>query len=85
MSRQNANAASRKRPDSSAPDVLEAAGFLPVTSKLPAPHEAVEVTGEYVPPGTGYPKAALRPVAGEMQWSSTEWRGMVAITHWRPL
>lgn len=59
-------------------------GFIEGTTRLPDIGQVVEVRGEYVAPGTGYPKSSLRVLPAGVRWSSTEWRGMVGVTHWRP-
>lgn len=58
-----------------------------VTDKLPAEGEMVEVRGDYTPDTFTYPKAYLRDYEGngKLSWSSTEWRGSVAIREWRKL
>lgn len=42
----------------------------------------VRVHGDYIAQGTGNPIAHLRRCRKGVEWSSNEWRGMVAITHW---
>jgi hypothetical protein len=59
--------------------------FIDVTKEMPPEGLMVEVRGDYTPDNHSYPRAYLRDYHGNgnLEWSSTEWRGTVAIRQWR--
>lgn len=57
-------------------------GWIDASIRMPEQGVMVYVDGLYIAPRTGNPKACRRLLFGSMVWSSTEWRGMVGITHW---
>lgn len=70
------------------------ARWVPVEERLPEIGEKVEVKGRHTPDGIGWPISYRRAhhygtmamaVLERWVWESTEWRGTVAITHWRPV
>lgn len=75
---------------------LPEARWVPVEERLPEIGEKVEVKGRHTPDGMGWPisyRSARQTFMSHhhgnllqhWNWESTEWRGTVAITHWRPV
>jgi hypothetical protein len=56
--------------------------WISVDDRLPEPRRRVYVKGLYVPEGTGYPLSSRVESAPWKGWSSSEWRGIVSVTHW---
>ena len=59
--------------------------WVSVEERLPDFDVLVPVHGDYTPEGTGKPRSYRRQdssVRGGWLWSSTEWRGTVAVTYW---
>ncbi|MDQ4121666.1 MAG: hypothetical protein M3209_09500 [Acidobacteriota bacterium] len=57
--------------------------WISVSEALPVLGLKVKVKGEYTPETYPYPVSSLRDYGrGKIEWSSIEWRGTVAITHW---
>lgn len=63
--------------------------WISCEERLPEMNERVEVKGADTPEGNGWPisyrRHAMLDWPGTWRWESTEWRGEVGVTHWRPI
>ena len=59
--------------------------WISVHDELPPLGKRVYVKGAHVPKNTAFPIAYRRMDGLSWRWESMEWRGTVAITHWKKI